>query len=181
MDVAPPNDRPLAPPPRLRRRSLFLCCALAALVPGLGQLYARRPVKALLMLLAIGGLFVGGLALTGFTAVNPTTHRLEFVAHLFITGPTALTLHLTEGLTVDTFQPWYDVGRLYVAVAGILNVVAAWDAMSAVFDHNEQAEALAHLGLQRQQGAPVTDGVQDLIDVQAVVDGPGMEQAHAPR
>ena len=88
-----------------------------------------RARKGLVMLVAIGGLFITGLALTAFTCVNPDEYGLEFVAQIFAGGPTLAALFTTKGLTVTEFMPHFDVGRLYVDVAGLLNVVAVSDAL----------------------------------------------------
>jgi len=125
------------------RRSAFVATVLGWLVPGFGQLYVGRPRRALLMLLTIGGLFLGGLALTGFTCVNPRSYALEFVAHALLGGPTAATYYLTRGIELTQPLPWFEVGRLYAAVAGLLNVVAICDALSDVIEHNRHVASQA--------------------------------------
>jgi len=158
------------------RRSAFVAATLGWLVPGFGQLYMGRPGKALLMFLTIGGLFVTGLTLTGFTCVNPRSYSLEFVAHALLGGPTAATYYLTRGLELTQPLPWFEVGRLYAAVAGLLNVVAVCDALGDVIEHNrhvagqavlrrrflrEREDALARLVVLEEQQAtadPTTDG-----------------------
>ena len=93
---------------------------------------------ATLMMGAILALYGGGLALTDFTAVDPERHGLEFIAHVFAGGPTALTMWLTEGLEPTRFLPYLDVGRLYVAVASLLNLVAVTDAIEKAARLNHQ-------------------------------------------
>ncbi len=157
MDVVPAAQNPaLAVPPLAgpAPRSVFVAAALGWLFPGLGQLYVGRPGKALTMLLAIGGLFYAGLALTGFTCVNPNAYKLEFAAHAFLGGPTAATYYLTQDMQLTELMPWFEVGRLYAAVAGLLNIVAVCDAMGEVLDHNKVSrarEALRREWFARQQ------------------------------
>lgn len=100
-----------------------------------------RPGKALLMLLGIGGLIAGGCALTDWTCIRKDTHRLELLAHLFNLGPTAYLLQVTKDLEVTEYLRWHEVGRQYVAIAGLLNVVAICDAWGHVIGHNRRARS----------------------------------------
>jgi hypothetical protein len=106
----------------------------------LGQVYAGRPLKALLFFLAILPTYVIGLWLTDFTCVNPAKYPLEFVAHVLLGGPTLLTLHLTDGRILESMPRWFEVGRLYAAVGALLNVVAVSDALGEVVLHNRRVE-----------------------------------------
>jgi len=137
LEAPPPPEAALALPPRLRRRSAFVAAALGWVVPGCGQVYVGRPLKGLLMLVTIGGLFALGLFLTGFTCVDPYTYGLEFVAHMWIGGGTAAAYWFGRDIVLLDPQPYFEVGRLYAAVAGLLNVVAICDALGGVIDHNE--------------------------------------------
>jgi hypothetical protein len=122
-------------PQALPARSAFVAAVLGWVVPGLGQVYVGRPLKGLVLGLTIGGLFLGGLALTGFTCVNPDTYSLEFAAHALIGGPTAAAYWLSRDVVLTHPLPWFEVGRLYAAVAGLLNVVAICDALGDVIEH----------------------------------------------
>lgn len=141
---APPPEAPLPPSPELprpiHRRSPILAGILGWAVPGLGQLYAGRPGKALVMALTIGALFYGGWAMTGYTGVDPNSYGLEFVAHAWIGGPTAAAYWSSRDLVLAQPMPWFEVGRLYAAVAGLLNIVAICDALGSVLEHNVRAE-----------------------------------------
>lgn len=135
----------MAPP--LAARSLFLASVLGWLVPGLGQAYVGRPGRGLCMGLAIVLLYLGGLALSGFTAVNPRTYELEFVAHALIGGPTALVLQLGPADATGLLLPHLEVARLYCAVAGLLNLVAVCDALGEILAaREEEAERYAMPG-----------------------------------
>jgi hypothetical protein len=148
MSLPPTHTQPAPTPPLgalpvlasapLARRSAFVAAALGWLLPGLGQIYVGRPGKAFLMFVAIGGLFYLGLYLTGFTCVNPQTYSLEFAAHAFLGGPTAAAYLETRDLVITQPMPWFEVGRLYAAVAGLLNVVAICDALGEVLAHNKR-------------------------------------------
>jgi hypothetical protein len=123
-------------------RSPLLAGVLGWVVPGLGHVYAGRPGKGALMFLAIVPAFALGLWLTAFTCVNPRTYSLEFVAHAFLGLPTGLALHFTEGMRLEELPRWFEVGRLYAAVAGLLNVVAISDALGEVIRHNDEVRRL---------------------------------------
>ena len=142
-----------------RKRSAWLATLCGLLIPGGGQLYVGRPGKAVLMLLAIGALYVGGLHLTGYTAVNPTTHKLEFIAHAMAIGPTALVTYLTQHVQLDRALPWLEIGRLYVAVAGLLNLVAISDAWGHVLHGNARADRLTRLLAHRRDRLAVAQRV----------------------
>jgi len=156
MDVPPtaptPPTLPASTlPPALARRSPLVAAILGWAFPGLGQLYAGRPLKALIMLGTICGLFYWGLALTGFTCVDPYTYGLEFVAHAWIGGPTAWAYWSSREIVLADPMPYLEVGRLYVAVAGLLNIVAICDAVGSVLEHNARAEDRDALRLQMEQ------------------------------
>lgn len=148
MDLAaspPAQSLPLVAAPPAARRSAFVAAALGWLLPGLGQFYVGRPGRGLVMLVAIGGLFYAGLRLTDFTCVNPNTYELEFVAHAFLGGPTAVAFYMTQGLVQTEPLPWFEAGRLYAAVAGLLNLVAICDALGEVLAHNERVRVQSEL------------------------------------
>ena len=56
-------------------------------------------------------------------------------------APTAAAYYLTQGIELAEPMPWFEVGRLYAAVAGLLNVVAICDALGDVIDHNRKVAA----------------------------------------
>ena len=143
--TTPAATLPALTTPLGERRSAFVATALGWLLPGLGQVYVGRPGRGFVMFLAIGGLFFLGLHLTAFTAVNPDTYSLEFIAHVFQGGPTALTYYLTQDLAQTEPLRWLEVGRLYAAVAGLLNVVAICDAVGEVLAHNDRIRVQAEL------------------------------------
>jgi TM2 domain-containing membrane protein YozV len=139
-----------------RERSAAWAGLLGWLVPGFGQVYLGRYGAGFLLLLVIGSTFAGGLALTDFTCVDPRTYQLEFVAQGLIGGPTALALVLTQDVHLARMPPWIEVGRLYVVVAGFLNLVALCDALGECWRRNARIQALgARLAVRR--AGPVWD------------------------
>ena len=117
------------------RRSAGVAAVLGWLVPGLGQVYVGRPVKGLLYFVVLGGTYLAGLWLTGWTCVNPERDPYWFVGQALAGGPTALTAWLTQGLEATERMPTYDVGLLYVTVAALLNAVAVSDALGTVSEY----------------------------------------------
>ena len=107
------------------RRSPAVAGLLGWLVPGLGHLYVGQPLKALLFFAAIVPTFAVGLALTDYTCVNPQKYGLEFVAHAWLGGPTILALHGTRDHMLEWMPRWFDVGRLYAAIAGTQQIERA--------------------------------------------------------
>ncbi len=137
-----------------RARPLLLVGILAWLVPGLGHVVMGRARKGVVMLVAVGGLFGAGLLLTSFTCVDPQRYTLEFVAQIFAGGPTLGALYVSDGQPAQELLPHFDVGRLYVDVAGLLNVVAISDALGLALAHNARVVALRQLAWERAQPAP---------------------------
>jgi TM2 domain-containing membrane protein YozV len=129
----------LPPPPQLLSGTWV--ALLGWLVPGLGQMVTGRVGAGLALLVVLGGLFAGGLALTDFSAVDPKSYKLEFIAQALIGGPTALALRFTEDVRLERLPPWREVGSLYVVVAGFLNLIAICGATSDAQRRNVAARA----------------------------------------
>jgi hypothetical protein len=136
-----PSDPLLAAPPL---RSALAAFVLGWAWPGLGHLAVGRPGRAVVMCVVILGLYSAGLWLSAWSCIDPDEYGLEFVAHAMIGGPTAIVLRATQDLALREPAPWLEVGRLYCAVGGLLNLVAALDAAGVVLDWREaRAEAVA--------------------------------------
>ena len=186
MDDANPSNAPMegaaesstpagADAPIPWHRPPLLVGLLGWCVPGLGQLAVGRPDKALMMLIAIGGLYFWGLALTGFTCVNPNVYALEFAAHVFAGGPTALALYVPDHLTAQGYLPYFEVGRLYVAVAGLLNAVAMSDAIGDAQMHNAEVDARRQFARRRHADSARREAEQRAAEQHAA------EQQAAPQ
>jgi len=179
MDYANPSNAPMegaaesslpagAAAPIPWHRPPLVVGLLGWCVPGLGQLVVGRPDKALIMLIGIGGLYFWGLALTGFTCVNPNVYALEFAAHVFAGGPTALALYVPDHLTAQGYLPYFDVGRLYVAVAGLLNAVAISDAIGDAQMHNAEVDARRQFARRRHAESARREAEQRATDQRAL-------------
>jgi TM2 domain-containing membrane protein YozV len=178
------SSRDPAEPPADPSPSAALAAALGWLVPGLGQVYVGRPAKGLLYLLVIGSTYFVGLALAGWTCVNPERDPIWFVAQALAGGPTALTAWLTRGLEATQRLPTYDVGLLYVTVAALLNAVAVSDALGTVNEaraaHAEVVAAWRQAEAERLAAEAVLTMPPPATEPPAVADAPGTAPAGEP-
>ncbi len=149
-------------------------------MPGAGQVFVGRPAAGCVLLLAIGGLFAGGLALTDFTCVNPETYPLEFVAQALIGGPTAAALQTTAGTALTRLPPWFDVGRLFVVVAGFLNLVALCDALGECLRRNVRVQALTARLQARSARAADSRAGHDALTGLPLSEAPALARADEP-
>jgi hypothetical protein len=109
------------------QRNIWLALVLGWLVPGLGHFFMRRHVYGLIYSVAVGALFAGGLLISGGSAINYDMHFWYFLCQL-PAGPATLTFELVRGQdaivlgeTVSILR--HQTGVVYVAVAGILNLI----------------------------------------------------------
>lgn len=108
---------------------------LAAFVlPGLGHVVLGLPRRGMLIALGVVGLFVTGLLVGGLDAVDSRDDRWWFLAQA-LTGPMAFGvdwLHYwlrAEGSVVQGVGRMNEVGMLSCALAGLMNLIAATDAL----------------------------------------------------
>ncbi len=101
-------------------------------VPGLGHLLVRRPVRALLLFVSVVAMFAVGLVLHG-KVYSPTTGDpldiLGFVGDAGAIGLWAIAKLGDLGAT-QLSTAASDWGSKFIVVAGLLNVMAAVDAQS---------------------------------------------------
>jgi len=99
------------------------------LLPGAGHLVQRKWVRGTLLLLAIGGMFVLGVAMQGklFTSAQNILDMLGLAGDL---GSGLFYLVSRQlGLGADAVQvTTADYGTRFIVVAGLLNIIAAVDA-----------------------------------------------------
>jgi TM2 domain-containing membrane protein YozV len=140
--------------PKVDLKNRHLALILAWMVPGLGHFYQGRTGKGLLYAVSILSLFLVGLAMGDWKIVywrwvNPTTNTEAFCFNYlgqFWAGLIALpTLHyqghdptlggfLSEPAqnVINGLYPslgkFIEIGTLYTTVAGLLNILAMYDA-----------------------------------------------------
>jgi hypothetical protein len=151
---SPPPSAPEAPL-EIDLRDPYFAALLAWLVPGAGQLYQRRYAKGILFLVCILGTYFFGLALgegkVVYASWNEIDKRWQYPLQLGAGLPAAPALlqsyrvrrgepPLLGGLMApprsqEELADWhktlnvrFELGTLYTMIAGLLNILAIWDA-----------------------------------------------------
>jgi hypothetical protein len=111
---------------------VVLVCAAAFVVPGAGHALLGRWGRALLLFLAIMGMFAAGLLLFGgrFYTFNPEEPLSIFplIAHIGLGSVYALCVLTRTGLDARPELTTYEYGNAFLLVAGLLNYLAVLDA-----------------------------------------------------
>jgi TM2 domain-containing membrane protein YozV len=111
-------------------RSPVAALVLGWILPGAGHAYAGRWGKGVLFFLCITGLVVAGLVLADGTNVLP--ERLWYAAQVCAGGPavalTPVSQYIARQGPIDWADPLHEMGTLYTAVAGFLNLLVMMDA-----------------------------------------------------
>jgi len=114
-----------------RTNPLVLPAVIAAwAIPGLGHLILRRPGRAILFFAAVGGLAISGYAMRG--NVFPLHSSDPFGALGFLadagSGVFYLLSRVFEVAGPDVSRAAGDYGTRFIAAAGIVNILSAFDA-----------------------------------------------------
>lgn len=120
------------------------------LVPGLGHIYLGHRTRGIVLLVAIGVTFWGGVAIGGVkTTILPNERTAWFVAQI-CTGSHALaTLALSRSLpdkppweysNFVAYAPAEDIAVVYTGVAGLLNVLVIFDLLGRCRPSESAAE-----------------------------------------
>jgi len=111
-------------------RSPVAALVLGWIFPGAGHAYAGQRGKAVLFGVLITGLLVAGFAMGRGTNLLP--NEWWYAPQLGAGGPAALLTPLSQYLAVrrpvDWASPVREIGTLYTAVAGLLNLLVMMDA-----------------------------------------------------
>ena len=121
-------------PRTIPRSSTLPWLALFAgwLIPGAGHLVVRKPVRALLLFLAMITMFACGIGLQGKVYAPNTGDLLDilgFVGQLG-TGLLFLLAHVLDWGRPSVQTALQDYGTKFIVVGGLLNIIAAIDAHS---------------------------------------------------
>jgi len=145
-EPASPPPTPTAPAPasdapRHPERFEPVAGLLALLVPGAGHWYLGERRRALCIAAGILGLFVGGLLIGGLDAVDSREDRVWFFAQALV-GPAAFAADAAHqalkpgagetpgpGHVARSLGRMNEIATLYVAIAGMLNLIAVLDAL----------------------------------------------------
>jgi hypothetical protein len=126
------EDQVQAQPIRLPSKSLGVALAiglLAWLAPGAGHLILGRWIRALILMTAVLGMFMLGIAMDGKlydTAVEQPLHIFAFIANLGVGLPYFLAQIWEMGIgemTATTF----DYGTTFLWTSGLLNYLVVMD------------------------------------------------------
>jgi len=111
-------------------RSPVAALVFGWIFPGAGHAYAGQRGKAVLFGVLITGLLVAGFAMGRGTNLLP--NEWWFAPQLGAGGPAALLAPFSQYLAirrpVDWASPVREIGTLYTAVAGLLNLLVMMDA-----------------------------------------------------
>jgi len=129
--------------------------AIAAwLLPGLGHVLLGQKRRGLLLLAAIGGLYVAGLLVGGIDVIDSRQDRLWYYGQ-FLAGPQTFVIdRVHQSMRTDAYQRWQrktfganrppspdyypysvsiarvnELGTLYCTMAGLLNLLAIIDVL----------------------------------------------------
>jgi hypothetical protein len=112
------------------KRNPFIAGFLAWLLPGAGHFYAGRRQKAYVLFGCITSLFVVGTLIAGGRNVSWYQYPLTFCGQFFVGAPFLAALGVTSTLPYDAVvDRMIEAGKLYGIVAGLLNIIAATDAI----------------------------------------------------
>lgn len=111
-----------------RKINIWFAMLLGWLVPGLGHFYARRRLYGAFYLTMVAGVFIAGMVISGGTGVNRDIHEWYFLCQ-FLAGPATLVVELNRGheaiyLGENISILMHQTGTVYVAVAGVLNLIS---------------------------------------------------------
>jgi hypothetical protein len=113
---------------------------LAWLWPGLGHIAIGQRRRGRLVMAGVLFLFIGGLLIGGLDAVDSREDRLWFLAQA-MNGPIAFGANLLNQNVIKTIQDQdlrlmtrglarvNELGTLFIALAGLMNLVAVLDAL----------------------------------------------------
>jgi len=129
-------------PPAGSKPNPLLALILGWVIPGAGHAYAGRWGKATLFFSLITGLLVAGFILGGLTNIQ---WNLWLAPQLCAGGPTLALWPLSEHFgtpgTIDWADRLREVGTLYTAVAGFLNLLVMMDAyIKLAYPHEGRKE-----------------------------------------
>lgn len=110
-----------------------IVCAGALLIPGLGHLLLKRWIRGTLLLASVLLMFVLGLGMHGALYGVPAREdlvsltTLNAFANAGVGLPYLIARQAGMGIGIPTVQT-FDYGRVYLAVAGLLNYLIVFDA-----------------------------------------------------
>lgn len=139
--MAIPAYKPSQTPPDISARAIQ-AGLLAWIIPGAGHFFLGARGLATVFFLAISLPFFVGVALGGVKdSINPQTNRWLFCAEIFIGGYTTAGYFVSNSLPnippnqkspYASYYPEADIAQIYLATAGLLNLLAILDVVARV-------------------------------------------------
>ena len=109
-----------------------LCLLAGWLIPGAGHFLLRKPIRGVLLLVSIVGMFAVGVALQGKVYTPNTGDLLDILGFVGQLGSGILYLlaRMLDWGRPSVQLATADYGTKFIVVAGLLNIVSAIDAHS---------------------------------------------------
>lgn len=121
--------------PRIGTLDRPIAGVLAWLFPGVGHLFLGQRAKGLVLLIAITTLYLLGVLIGGLDVIDANEDWLWFIGQMFF-GPVTVVLHLVRadleknnGEFLKSIGRVNEIGTLYCAMAGLLNLLAILDVL----------------------------------------------------
>lgn len=109
----------------------LLTVALAAwIIPGAGHFLVRERKRGVILFVVITALFVTGLWAGSIGVVNWVTGKVWFYGQILCTPAVGLIGNITKHGDYPAYGHPADVGQIYTAIAGLLNLLCI---LSAVY------------------------------------------------
>lgn len=118
----------------------LLAVLLTWIVPGAGHWYLGRRKKAAFYFLIITATFLAGMAIADFRNINLDRHPFFFITYAFYAGAAIVAQLATQALPLVQPLANNDVGCLYSAVAGLLNILVMIDAYLVASGYSVDAD-----------------------------------------
>lgn len=124
-------------------RGLFLVVValLGWAVPGGGYLAIKETKRAVIIFIVITATFLTGIYIGSIGVINPVEGWAWYIGQIMTSPVVALLANLTEAQGYESYGRPCDIGQIYTAIAGGLNLLCI---VSALY--------LAHSGRERVFG-----------------------------
>lgn len=108
----------------------FLAPVVGWLIPGAGHLIQKRWLRGLLLMLSVAAMFAFGLAMDGKIYKSNTGDLLDILGFISDLGAGILYVlgRIFDWGSTTIYIATADYGTKFIAVAGLLNIIAAVDA-----------------------------------------------------
>ena len=109
---------------------LLIVALLAWAVPGAGHFFIKEQKRALIIFITITSLFLVGIYVGSIAVIDPVGAWPWYVGQMLASPAIAIFGHATRSGKLECFGRPHDVGQIYTAIAGGLNLLCM---LSAVY------------------------------------------------